>query len=269
MSLRVARVAAVGIGFGALLGGLTATLWAQPLRDRLEPSWLSFVVYLLAFTVSLGVPVVVFSRFVCPLRLRPAAFQVDSEARRFVVGPFPRTAGTQAILLLWVGGNFIGSAARTSDGQLGFDDWQSAIVPVGLLGVIIAVAVATAFVRRATVVLDPAGITVQRIRHRVTISWDELAPGGPPPPTRAGSSLTLYRRGWHPEAGPPRTDELPVGMLNVRPAFLAGAIRRYAEQPQLRAGIGTPTELARLRADLPPEYGGGIAESGAESRQFV
>ncbi|MFC6022559.1 hypothetical protein ACFP2T_41185 [Plantactinospora solaniradicis] len=265
MSLRGVRVGAVVIGFGALLTGMTLTLWTQPLRDRIEPSWLGSMVYLLAYTVSVVVPLVIFLRFVCPLRLRPAAFQVDPTARRFVAGTFPRSAGTQAILLFWIGGNFIMSAARAPDGEVNFGDWQAAVVPVGLFGVIVVVAVAAPFVQQAAVVLEPTGITIQRNRWRRTvIPWDELAPGGPPPPARVSPSVTLYRRGWQPGAGPPRTDELPVGLLNVRPAFLAGAIRRYAEQPQFRAGIGTPTELAQLRADLPPEYGAGIEENGAE-----
>lgn len=255
----------MALGFGALLMAMAVTAWAQPLRDRIEPSWLGYLGYLLASAASVLVPYVVFSRFVCPLRRRPAGFAVDSAARRFLAGTFPRTSGTQSILLLWAGGNFIMSAARTPGGELAFGDWQSAIVPVGLFGVTVVVGVLVPFVRHATVVLDPTGITIWRSRrHRTVIPWDELAPGGPPPPARVGSSVTLYRRGWHPAVGPPRTDELPVGLLNVQPAFLAGAIRRYAEQPQLRAGIGTPTELAQLRADLPPEYGGGIEEDGGE-----
>lgn len=270
MSLRVVRIAVVVIGFGALLSGLTVTLWVHPLRDRIEPSWLGLLVHVLGLTASSLVPLAIFAWLVCPLRLRPAAFQVDSTPRRFVVGTFPRTPGIQAILLLWIGGNFIMSAARGPDGTVGFAGWRSAVVPVGLFGLLIVVALVALFIRQAAVVLEPAGITIQRSRRRRTaIPWDELAPGGPPPPAKASPSLTLYRRGWQPGVGPPRTDELPVGLLNVQPAFLAGAIRRYAEQPQFRAGIGTPTELARLRADLPPEYGGGLAENGAERRQPV
>jgi hypothetical protein len=45
---------------------------------------------------------------------------------------------------------------------------------------------------------------------------------------------------------------LPVGRLHIDPAFLAGTVRHYVEQPWHRPAIGTEAELDRLRSVLVP-----------------
>ena len=90
---------------------------------------------------------------------------------------------------------------------------------------------------------------------RRDLPWEALAAGGPPRPGRADSRLTLatVRPDLVTEAGVnlgAGTSQAPVISLQmkVHPAFLADAIRWYAEHPEHRAAIGTQAELERLVA---------------------
>ncbi len=115
---------------------------------------------------------------------------------------------------------------------------------------------------RPCVILAPAGITIRRLRRRSEINWDELAPGGPLPPTRRGTSqITLYRKYPRPGTGP-LAGKIPIGWLQVSPEFLTAVIRHYVEQPEQRNGIGTEAELDRLRTTLPARS---FAEPGRKS----
>jgi hypothetical protein len=252
MSLGVVRAAAMALGIVAFLSRFVVTRWVEPVTDRIEPSGLGLLVQLLALVVALGIPLVVFTRVVAPPRLRPATFQVDTAARRFVVGAFPRSQGILTIMTLWGAAGFVVVERGPERVGLGFNEWPSQTYHLVLFAVVVGCALAMPFLQRAGAVLDPTGISVRGARGGTTIDWDDLAPGGPPPPAPVSPRITLYRRGWHPWSGrPPRTDELPVGQLNVQPDFLASAIREYVAHPSYRAGIGTAAELARLHADLP------------------
>jgi len=100
---------------------------------------------------------------------------------------------------------------------------------------------------RPELVLDADAFTERRLIANFRIRWDQLVPGGPPPPARRRpKALTIYRR-VHP-AYPATPHRMLTRRLNVDPAFLAYTIRCYAERPDLRSAIGTPAESARLQA---------------------
>ncbi|GIG91985.1 hypothetical protein [Plantactinospora endophytica] len=170
-------------------------------------------------------------------------------------------------MFLWAAAGLVVVERGPERDVLGFNDWPSETYHGVLFAVVVGSALAAPFLRRAGIVLEPIGITVYGPRGDTTIDWDELAPGGPPPPAPVSPRVTLYRRDRHPGAGRrPRTDELPVGFLNVQPDFLASAIREYVAHPSFRVGIGTVTELARLHADLPTRPGGQSPASGPPHR---
>ncbi|MEN3612206.1 hypothetical protein AAH979_21960 [Plantactinospora sp. ZYX-F-223] len=207
-------------------------------------------------------PLVVLTRVVAPLRRRPATFQIETAARRFVVAEFPRLQGVLTIVSLWGAAGLVVVEGGPARDGLGFNDWPSETYHGAVFAVIVGCALAAPFLQRAGLVLDPTGISVHGARGDTTIGWDDLAPGGPPRPAPVSPRITLYRRGWHPWPGrPPRSDELPVGQLNVQPDFLASAIREYVVHPSFRAGIGSATELARLHADLPTRPDGQFGAS--------
>jgi hypothetical protein len=92
---------------------------------------------------------------------------------------------------------------------------------------------------------------------RRSIPWEALAPGGPPRPGPTDSKLILAtvrpdlvtEAGLHLGTGTPQAPVVSL-QLKVHPAFLADAIRWYAEHPEHRAAIGTQAELERLVAAL-------------------
>ncbi|GAA3767373.1 hypothetical protein GCM10022225_62220 [Plantactinospora mayteni] len=264
MSLGVLRAAALALGIVAFLSRFAVTWWLAPVTDRIEPAGLGLPLHLLALVVTVVAPLVVFTRVVVPPRRRPATFRVDAAARRFVVGAFPRFQGGLTIVFLWAAAGLVVVERGPERDVLGFNDWPSETYHGALFAVVVGFALTAPFLQQASFVLEPAGVSVHGPRGKITIDWDDLAPGGPPPPAPVSPRITLYRRGWHPWSGhhPARTEELPVGLLNVQPDFLAAAIREYVAHPSLRAGIGTATELTRLHADLPTRPDGQFRVSG-------
>ncbi|GIG91984.1 hypothetical protein [Plantactinospora endophytica] len=93
MSLGVLRAAALALGIVAFLSRFAVTWWLEPVTDRVEPSDLGLLVQLLALAGTVVAPLVVLTRVVAPLRRRPATFQVDTAARRFMSGRSPASRG--------------------------------------------------------------------------------------------------------------------------------------------------------------------------------
>ncbi|MEE6306306.1 hypothetical protein V1634_05605 [Plantactinospora veratri] len=270
MSLGVLRAAALALGIVAFLSRFAVSWWVEPLTDRIDPAGLGLLLQLLALVLTVVAPLVVFIRVVAPLGRRPATFQVDTAARRFVVGAFPRFQCALTIVYLWTAAVLVVVEGGPARDKLSFHDWPSDSYHGALFAVVVGCALVSPFHRRAGLVLEPTGISVSGVPGATTIDWDELAPGGPPQPAPVSPRITLYRRGWHAWSGrPPRTEELPVGQLNVQPDFLASAIREYVAHPSFRAGIGTATELARLHADLPSRPDGGLPAGETPPREFT
>ncbi|MFY1672770.1 hypothetical protein ACN27G_22865 [Plantactinospora sp. WMMB334] len=262
MPFSLVRGAALALGIAAFLSRLAVTRWVEPVTDRIEPPELGLLIHVLALVASVVVPLVVFARTVAPPQLRPATFTVDATARRFVAGAFPRSQGVLAIAMLWFAGGLVVLDRWPDREGPGFHDWPSETYHAMLFAVVLGMAVAMPFLRQASIALEPGGIALRGVRGRTTIAWEELAPDGPPAPAPVSPRIILHRRDWHPGPGSPRGTELPVGLLNVQPDFLAAAIREYVAHPRFRAGIGTATELDRLHASLAARPSGGGVETG-------
>lgn len=240
----LARVVAVGFGLVAFLAHLLVTFQVH----RFGGSGAGYLLRLVVLVATVAVPLLVFTRLVARPADRPATFRVERAPDRFVVPAFAQLPGIKAIMFMWLAAAFVQTESTPDGARVRFADDSGAVISVVAVVLLFAVSVALLLWWRASVVLDPDGITIRGFRRPVTVRWDDLSPGGPPTPARvAPRDVPLFYRDWRPDLGPPRVERLPVGLLDVDPAFLTTAIRQYVEQPGLRAGIGTPGELDRLR----------------------
>jgi hypothetical protein len=189
-----------------------------------------------------------------PLRRRPASLAVDAAGSRFVAPASPYYQGWLAVTLMWIGAGLVMTERVPNGDHMRVAQLPGAI-PASVTAVTLTVGLAAVLLvgNRPRVILEPAGLTIRRLRRRSEINWDELAPGGPLPPTRRGTSqITLYRKPPRPGTVPP-AEKMPIGWLQVSPEFLTAVIRHYVEQPEQRNGIGTEAELDRLRTTLPAQ----------------
>ncbi|HEX6870871.1 MAG TPA: hypothetical protein VF163_07215, partial [Micromonosporaceae bacterium] len=97
--------------------------------------------------------------------------------------------------------------------------------------------------------LDGQALRIRRVGYTVSLAWDDVVVS--PGPIRLDQGvtryLTIYRK-LSPDGATLLRERVPVGTLHVDPAFLASAIREYAEHPQRRAAIGSADELTRIEA---------------------
>ncbi|WP_147252548.1 PH domain-containing protein [Micromonospora endolithica] len=108
---------------------------------------------------------------------------------------------------------------------------------------------------RPHVDLTPSAIEVRDLFGRWTIPWEAVRPGTPARQT-SGRVLRLTvdrpelvtRRGL--TLGTRTRPTLTLTWLRVHPWFLADALRWFVDQPEQRAGIGTPEGCAELRRAL-------------------
>ena len=251
MSVNRTRLLALPFGVLAFALRLAATFWVTPLTWRVRPAGVGLLVWLAALAASAFIPVGLYRLTVLKaVPRRPASFQVDH--RGFVAPAAPHDFGTSAIIVLWVAAGAPLTERVPNGDRLRLAQFDyAALISILVVGLLSVLAVTLLMVDRPWVALNPDGITVQRMTSRRSIGWNELAPGGPPPPTgRSPRSLWLYRTAGPTLGGRPRADLLPVGQLQVDPAFLANTIRQYVEQPGQRSIIGTEAELARLRSQV-------------------
>lgn len=251
VSLNRARLLALPCGLLAFALRLAATVWATPLAGRIHPEAVAVLAWLTVNLASIGVPVGLYHLVV--LRSsprRPASFRLDARHGGFVVPAAPHRVGDYAIFLSWVGGGLVLTERGSGGGvtRLVEVDLVALVMVFLVLGVAAAVLVLS---DRPRITLDAVGITVQRMDFRQRIGWNELLPGGPPPPTgRRPRNVTLYSMSGTAHGAHPVPLQLPVGQMQVDAAFLADAIRHYVEQPGRRPGIGTEAELANLGAQF-------------------
>ncbi|MGW5668649.1 hypothetical protein [Micromonospora sp. NPDC003776] len=260
MSVNRIRLLALPFGLLAFALRLAATFWVTPLTWQVRPTLVGLPIWLAALAASLGVPVALYHLSVLrAVPRRPASFRLD---RGTFLAPAGPDLGGTAIIVLWIAGGAVLTERVPGGDRMRLAEFdEAALISVLTVVVLSALAVVLLLVDRPWVALSPDGITVQRLASRRFIGWHELAPGGPPPPPgRRPRNLWLYRTNGPTLGGRPRPDLLPVGRLQVDPAFLANTIRRYVEQPGRRSDIGTEAELARLREPAAAEIRDGVRE---------
>lgn len=248
MSVNLARVLALPVGLLAFALRLATTFWVMPLTWHMRPTILGLPVWLTGLAASVLVPMGLYFLLTKPVPRRPASFQLDGQHRRFVAPAAPHAVAALVIVVLWVAaGSVLTERVPNGDG-LRFAQFDYATsMSAAVVALLFVLAVVLLLINRPRLTLDPDGITVQRMASRRRIGWNELCPGGWPPPTgRKPRNLTLYRMAGPTPGGYPKPEQLPVGQLHVDPAFLADTIRHYVEQPAHRHNIGTEHELARL-----------------------
>lgn len=249
VSLAVGRLVAVSMCVLAFAGRLAETFWVRPVAWRVEPTAVGVLISLMALAGGVAVPLLLYRWLLSPQRRRPADLRVDALRSRFVVPSSLYLKGMQAIIVMWIGAGGLVTERVPNGYRVRLAEFEGAIpISIAMVTLCTAAAVTLLFLNRPNLTLTPAGLAVRWLGRRVEVSWADLLPGGPPPPAKTGmfSKITLYF-GDPGRTGTLSTQEVPVGQLGVDPAFLAGVIRLYAEQPERRQGIGTEAELARLR----------------------
>lgn len=81
------------------------------------------------------------------------------------------------------------------------------------------------------------------------LPWGALAPDRPVKDPKWMLDLPIGRPDLVPGRATGAVHHVSLPWLDVSSRFLAGAIRTYLRNPERRLGIGTPEELARLRAE--------------------
>lgn len=169
--------------------------------------------------------------------------------------PAVRVTGTrgpvvaQALTLAWVAlVCFAGAAVAASSGRAAV---TVVLVVVGLLGAATLVVPVLRGLAPDQVDLDPRGIVAWHHGGRVETSWDEIEgcvpPQGPEQPLalvlRTGTEPRVLSRTWPLWKGP---GSAPVGVqavfvrdLGVDPVLLARVVALCADDPSLRARLGT------------------------------
>lgn len=216
-----------------LLGFAThvaTTLWFNPLTwDMSETGrWLALLGSLLVTVLVLYGIFFLINR---GIRKLPTAF-VPGKGRLTALNS-PVLAGTQVILLMYIAGGVV-PIEREGDRMRFSTEGSFWLVSLILIVLILAGALAYLLVRLPRLELDPEGLTVVRLFNSTRVAWDQIAPGSPVAPT-ARRDRHLWIRLKSPRGVDP---SIPINRLYIDPAFLADAIRHYAEHPEDRATIG-------------------------------
>jgi hypothetical protein len=242
MSAAALRWCAVPLGLLAFALRLANTLWWEPYTWRFSPivgTLLSVGVLIVLVGILFGV-FALLSRGYRP----PAAFGVGESG--FTVSPSVIFTSAQAIMWMFFGGGLIVTERVPNGNTMRLAEFSSGrVVSLLAVGVFVAVAAAFLVVRRPQLLLDSEGLTIRRLWSNTRLPWDELAPGGPLPPAKKQRQLQLFRK---PPPNYPNyvpAEAIPVGRLDIDPAFLATAIRHYVEHPESRAAIGTVPAISQ------------------------
>jgi hypothetical protein len=194
-----------------------------------------------------------YQAIVWPMRRGPARFEVM--AGRFVAPAAPFDGARTAILLSWFAGGFLGLAFV-----------KQPIAPsMVMMLVLLGLAAACLTIQRPRVSLTPTGLVVQRLVRRLEIPWSEMAPGGPEAPPERGRNMKVYLNSEPVWGRFAVSEDVPVGWLYVDRAFLAYAIRHYAETAGHRPAIGEQAEYQRLQAG----FGRGPANADRQAADMV
>ncbi|UQU66846.1 hypothetical protein COUCH_11495 [Couchioplanes caeruleus] len=193
MSARVAMLLAAPFVLVAFAMRLGVALWLQPFTWRVDSFILGLLAFLGLLAISVGIPLAGYLQLTRAARQSPRGWRCDVQHRRFAAGPSPVSTGPWAIVLGWMAGGVFPTERVPNEehmriAQLGF----MTPVWIGLAVGLLLLAELGLLMGRPRLSLDAEGITVQRLRN-VRIRWDELLPGGPPPPAeRNPRTLVVY-----------------------------------------------------------------------------
>jgi hypothetical protein len=246
MSPAAVRWAAVPIGLLAFALHLATKFWAFPYSRRFDFGD-RMLIMLGATLVAVVIPFGIYLMICRPARRRPDRFVARDGG--FVVEPSPAFAGSQVILWMFLSGGMVvfervpgGDSMRLAQHDF---TWPALLIGVGIFW---TGAAAFLLVQRPRLRLDSDGLTIHRLWAVTRLTWDELAPGSPSTTiSRRQRHLTVHRARQPQFGRGPTGADIPIYRLHIDPAFLAGAIRHYAEHPGRRAAIGTAQESSRLR----------------------
>ncbi|WP_034594863.1 hypothetical protein [Hamadaea tsunoensis] len=249
MSPRTLRTAAFALGVLGGVARLVVVIRLDGLRfaDRFDRYDTGDLGYLAAQVAALAVPLAGFGLLVWIAR--PYGTLIVHNGG-FVAPASPVPPGIAAIMVLqllgdgWPRHRDETTQALRLDlggGALGF---AAAYALLPLTAAIVLLVLRTPVLR-----LDPTGFTVwERVRRSRHVPWELVTPGHPHGRARRGRLAVRLNLPPLGIGGYAVTEDVPVGLLHVRPGVVAVAIRHYGEHPEHRTAIGTPAELARLQA---------------------
>jgi hypothetical protein len=252
MSTRVAMLLAAPfavLAFGLHLG---EALWLEPLSWRLHHFVPGLLTYFGLLAASAAVPIGGYTLLTRSVRRRPRTWHLDVRNRRFTAPASPYSTGPGAVTMGWVCGGIVLTERVPNQehkriAELGVATTINIAVAATLMIMVMLFLLLTVVVNRPLLSLDADGMTLQSLGRQTRLRWAELLPGGPPRPGKPNpTALVLYQRRTAPADGPPQSRPLPARRLHIDTAFLADTIRRYADSPDRRAGIGTVEELTAL-----------------------
>jgi hypothetical protein len=256
MSTRIATLLAapfVVLAFGLRL---SQTLWLQPLTWQIHPFVLGLLTDVGSVVASVAVPIGGYLLLTRSTRSRPRTWQLDPGDRSFTAMASPYGTGPGVIIGGWICGGVILTERVPNQehmriAQLGIGTTISIVVAALLMTTTLLSLVLGAVLNRTHLSLDADGMTLQRLCRRTRVRWNDRLPGGPPRPRRPNPMvLVLYQQQAAPADGPARPLRLPAQQLHIDTTFLADTIRRYADNPDYRANIGTADELTTLQQTL-------------------
>jgi hypothetical protein len=263
MSTSTARLIALPFALSAFGLRLLVTFRITPLAWQIKPWPAAFGVWAGALLAAASLPLAGYLLLIRPARRRPATWQLRPDRQpepggpggpRFVASSAPRWVGPWAIVLGWLAGSLPITEREPGGDRMRLATFDHLLaVRIGLVGVAALLLVLLVAADRPRLTLDRAGVRVDgNLRRPLLLRWDELVPGGPPPPAKRHPDRIVVHRAAAGRASPAA---LPAGRLQVDSAFLAHPLRDYTERPDQRGTIGTESGLAALRTSFHPEQG--------------
>ena len=230
---------------------LGETLWLEPLTWRLDHFVLGLLTGFSLLAASAAVPIGGYMLLTRSARRRPRTWHLDIRKRRFTAPASPYSTGPWAVTMGWICGAIVLTERVPNQehkriAQLGVETTISIALAATIM-ILLFLLLIVVF-NRPLLSLDADGMTLQSLGRRTRLRWEDLLPGGPPRPSKPNPTvLVLYQRQTPPADGTPQPRPLPARQLHIDTAFLADTIRRYADSPDRRAGIGTVEELTALQ----------------------
>ncbi|MEV8506130.1 hypothetical protein AB0368_15040 [Actinoplanes sp. NPDC051475] len=253
MSTRVAVLFAAPFVVLAFVLRLGERLWLEPFTWNTPSALLGLLVFLGLVVGSAAVPVGGYWLLTQSARRRPKTWHLDAGKRRFTAPVSPYGPGPWAIVAGWLAGGTVPTERVPNQDHMRIArlDVTTSILIVTAAAIIIITLLCLILLAAPSapvLSLDSDGMTLRGLWRRTRLRWDELAPGGPPRPSKDNPAvLVLYQQTPLPAGRPPRRRRLDARRLHIDTAFLADTIRCYVDNPDRRAGIGTAEELTALQ----------------------